>query len=248
MELTVAHRNEPPRHRSDSFQVTRWSLVAALESGSPEDARRSLAELCQGYWYPVYAYIRRCGHEPQVAYDIAQSFFSNLVAEIRNAEPRSYGQFRTFLLARLNAFLSRDWRSERVLAPDAIPAPQELAALEQRHLRESGDGATPEVAFQRSFALEVLARSVKRLRLEAEQGGRLAMFEGLEPYLTVDPPRGGYEQLALDLGSRPLALVMAVKRLRSRFRELVEEELAQTVADGTELEQERAALLRILGS
>jgi RNA polymerase sigma-70 factor (ECF subfamily) len=248
MEFKVVERNAPPQKRSDSFQVTRWSLVAALASGSPEDARRSLVELCQGYWYPVYAYVRRCGHEPKVAYDIAQAFFSSLLVEIRGAEPRSYGQFRTFLLDRLNRFLSRDWRSERVLDPSAIPPPVELVVLEQRHQRENTAGATPEAVFQRSFALEVLARSSTRLRLEAEQGGRLAMFERLEPFLTVDPQPGEYERLAQELRSRPLALVMAVKRLRSRFRELVEEELAQTVADAGELAKEREALLAVLAS
>jgi len=241
-------QEEPRRRHSDSFQATRWSLVAALKSGAPGDAQRSLAELCQGYWYPVYAYIRRTGHAPEIAYDIAQAFFARLTTEIRSAEPRSHGQFRTFLLSRLNLFLAEDWRPEKPLEGEAIPGPSDVDALEARHRRELSADATPETAFQRSFALEVLARSLQRLRLEAEQGGRIAMFEQLEPFLTSEPQAGQYEELAKQLKTRPMALVIAIKRLRSRFRELVEEELAQTVASVDDLDAERGALLAILGT
>lgn len=248
MESKVEQQDPPRRRHDDSFQATRWSLVAALKSGAPADAQRSLAELCQGYWYPVYAYIRRCGHTPEIAYDIAQAFFARLVTEIRSADPRSHGQFRTFLLSRLNRFLVEDWRNEKAIEGEPMPAPADLAALEARHQREMFPDATPETAFQRSFALEVLARSLQRLRLEAQQGGRIDMFERLEPFLTSEPQAGQYEDLGRELGSRPLALVIAIKRLRSRFRELVEEELTQTVASGDDLDAERGALLAILGA
>jgi len=247
MEIKIDTRPDPPRRREDAFQATRWSLVAALKNAAPADAQRSLVELCQGYWYPIYAYIRRCGHAPEIAYDIAQAFFSRLVGEIRAADPRTHGRFRTFLLARLNRFLAEDWRSERVIESDLVRAPDDLDALEQRHQREQFPDATPELAFQRGFALEVLGRSVRRLRREADEGGRLDMFEKLEPYLATDPQPGQYEELGVALRTRPLALVMAIKRLRSRFRELVEEELAETVASPEHLDAERGALLEILG-
>ena len=247
MDLKI-EQQQPRRRHSDSFQATRWSLVAALKGDSPGDAQRSLAELCQGYWYPVYAYIRRCGHAPELAYDVAQAFFARLTTEIRGAEPRSHGQFRTFLLSRLNAFLAEDVRGERSVAGEPIAGPLDVDALEARHRRELQAGATPETAFQRSFALEVLARSLRRLRAEAEQGERIAMFERLEPFLTTEPQASQYQDLARELNSRPLALVIAIKRLRSRFRELVEEELAQTVASVDDLDAERGALLAILGT
>jgi len=196
----------------------------------------------------VYAYIRRSGHAPELAYEIAQAFFARLSTEIRSAEPRSHGQFRTFLLSRLNLFLVEDWRHEKAAEGEGVSGPADVDALEARHRRELRADATPETAFQRSFALEVLARSLQRLRLEAEQGGRVAMFDQLEPFLTSEPHPGQYEELGKQLKTRPMALLIAIKRLRSRFRELVEEELAQTVASSDDLDAERGALLAILGA
>ena len=237
-----------PARMPENFANTRWSIVAGMQSENRGDARRSLVELCQAYWYPVFAYVRRCGHAPEIAYDLCQSFFEYLLEELRHANPQEYGQFRAFLLARLNRFLAEDWRNERAATSLPEVAPNEpLLVMEERQKREHALGATPERAFQRGFALEVLTRSLNRLRLEAQQGGRLPMFEQLEPYLTTEPEAGRYEILAQSLSTRALAVVVAIKRLRQRFRELVDEELQQTVATDADMDAERGALLAILG-
>lgn len=246
MQIKMREGGATPR-APEGFADTRWSLVAALGAGAGT-AARSLAELCRSYWYPVYAYVRRCGHPPELAYDLAQAFFGHLLAELKSTNPQQYGQFRRFLLARLNRFLAEDWRNERLATPtEEIASPLPLAELELRQRREHAPEATPERAFHRSFALEVLARSLQRLRLEAQQGGRLEMFERLEPFLTGEPGPGQYEVLAEALNTRALAVVVAIKRLRQRFRELVDEELAETVASGGDMDAERGALLAILG-
>lgn len=244
MELNVSLKPDP--RRPETFATTRWSLVAAASVG---DARASLTELCVRYWYPVYAYARRCGHPPAVAQDITVAFFHRLVTErLKAADPRAHGRFREFVLHELNRFLAEDWRGERVVTPSGgllAPLPTEL--LEQRHLAEGVDAASPEQAFQRGFALEIVARAFNRLRREAQQASRLSMYEAMEPYLTVEPPSGQFEALSRPLKMSPLALVIALKRLRQRFRELVDDELTETVSNHADLEAERATLRAVLG-
>lgn len=235
-------------HRPDDFAKTRWSLVMAVRGGGAVATERSLADLCQDYWYPVYAYIRRCGHGPEPAFERARAFFASLPEEIQRIDPTAYGQFRRFLLAQLHRFLAE----HEDFAPDpsaaTITAPITLTELEARQRRDHAPDAAPDQVFQRGFALEVLARSLRRLGLEAEQGGRAPMFKALERYLIADPPPGHHESLAQQMDVSPLALVLAIKRLRQRFRELVDEELGETVATASDLETERATLLAILAA
>ena len=236
----------PGARRPDAFATTRWSLVAAASGG---EARGSLVELCVRYWYPVYAYARRSGHQPATAQDITQAFFHELAtARLGAADLRAHGRFREFLLHELNRFLVESWRGERVEHPaEGLLAPLPADLLEQRHAADGADDASPEQAFQRGFALEIVARAFNRLRHEALQAGRLPMYEALEPWLTTDPPPGRIEALSQPLNMGTLGLVVALKRLRQRFRELVDEDLRETVSNPTDLESERAALRAILG-
>jgi len=234
------------RSSGSGFRETRWSLVAAARGG--ENARDAIALLCRDYWYPAYAYVRRSGHTPEGAYDVCQAFFSQLLATLRRVDPRVHGRFREFLLGELTRFLATDWRHADS-EPEAMAlSASSLEELEARHLREIERGGSPEDGFERGFALELLARGVRRLRSEAAQSGRLALFEQLEPYLTREPAAGEYEQIERGTALRPLVAVVAIRRLRQRFRELVEAELAQTVASGADLDAERETLLAILGA
>ena len=236
-----------PDRSPNRFATTRWSVVMQTASAETSDARNALAELAQRYWYPVYAYVLRCGHEPAIAQDITRCFVSSLMDQVRRADgapaasadpPR--GHFRRFLLEQLNIFLNSDWRDvvESSRACDFV-VPNDL---ESRSQSESHDTVSPEQAFQRSFALEVIARARKRLRSEALQSGHLTMFDALEQNLAHDPVAGEYAAMAARLQSRPLTLVIALKRLRQRFRELVGEELADTVMTADDLLAEQAAL------
>ena len=227
------------------FAATRWSLVAAARQGG---AGAPLAELCVRYWYPVYAYVRRCGHAPQQAQAITRSFFHTLLGDrLPKVDPGRHGRFRSFMLAEVNRYVGEVWGGEAVAEQEgglAPPVPTEL--LEARYRAETPPTATPELAYQQGYASEVLARAFARVRAEAVQAGREAMFERLQPYLSAEPGPGEYEALARELAQSPLALVVAVKRMRQRFRELVDEELSETVADAESFRSERAQLHELL--
>lgn len=226
----------------EDFSRTRWSLVRSL--GAPGEARRALTELALRYWYPVYAYVRRCGHAPEIAQDITRAFFQKVATEAGGLEDASRGRFRDWLLTRLNVFLAGDWRE---LAADEVPeVSPALEELERRHRGDHPVGESPEQAFQRGYALEVLARGFKALQAEARETGHLDMYEALEPYLARDPSPGQYDELGRRLGIRPLALVLALKRLRQRFRELVREELADAAASPDDVASEQQTLFAVL--
>ena len=234
-----------PTQREPAFAATRWSMVA----GAAERAQGSLAELCVRYWFPVYAYARRSGHPPEIAQQITLAFFHHLVTQrLGQRDARSPGRFREFLLAELDRFLAGTWDGKPVARPaEGLAAPLPIGLLESRHQAEAQGASSATAAFQRGFALEIIAHALERLRHEAVQAGRLQMFEALEPWLAAEPPPGEYEAIADRVGSRPLALVVALKRLRQRFRELADSELVETVATGADLEAERAALRTALG-
>lgn len=236
--------NPAADHSLTDFTRTRWSMVRQAQGTSAPDARHALAELALRYWYPVYAYVRRCGHSQEIAQDITQAFLQQVADDLRLNKAQPPGKFRDWLLAKLNGFLAGEWRelAEGGQVPGAPPLPE----LESRNRGEHEQDETPELAYRRSFALEVLTRGLKRLRDEAGQAGHLDMCEALEPFLTRDPLPGQYDETARKLGVRPLALVLALKRLRQRFRELVRAELADTVASADELIAEQEALLTAL--
>lgn len=238
-----------PPASGERFAATRWSLVAAAGAQDPDTARRALIELCLRYWYPVYGYVRGCGHAAAVAQDITRGFFEDVMQQRLSLEgAQASGRFREFLLAALNRFLNRDWHQAREQAPVAeFEQPLPWDELEARYRNEAATGLTPEQTYQRSYALEVLGSALARLRAEAAQAGRQAMFVAMEPYLSADPAPGQFEELARALGIRPLAAVVALKRLRQRFRELAESELVQTVTSAADLDVEREALARALG-
>jgi RNA polymerase sigma-70 factor (ECF subfamily) len=230
------------------FANTRWSLVAALRA----DARpqRPLVELCLRYWYPVYAYARRCGHPPELAHRIARGFLDRFAAAPPgDDELHRYGRFREFLLHELSAWIAAGQAGAEVAARKDSPFAASPAEFEQRHqVEQSIRATTPEQAFQRNFALDVLGHAYRRLLEEAVAARRGDMYSALEPFLTADPPPGEYDRLAIELKLAPLAVVMALKRLRGRFREIVDEELADTVSTESDFRAEREALRAALAS
>lgn len=242
--MSASASNPPPAGAAD-FGRTRWSMVMAVRSGDGAEARRSLSDLCRRYWVPVYAYVRRCGHPPAAAADLVQRFLGRLVEQLRDAEQVDVdGGFREFLQQRLERFLASDPDAADAMPPAAEFAPPcPLDDIEERQRREQLAQATPSQAFQRAFALELLAMCVAQLREEAEQSGRRAMFDAVRPFLARDPVPGEYAVLAQTLQSTPLAAVVAVKRLRQRFQELIDAQLAQTVGSRRSFDSERSALL-----
>jgi RNA polymerase sigma-70 factor (ECF subfamily) len=236
-------RTDTPADR-DSLRSgrTQWSLVFNGAGGTPT-GQEALAELCLRYGFPVYAYLRRCGHAPLTAASVLHGFFHHLSAPLAPGEALP-ANFRQWLLEELHRFLAHPERFDELLTVARL-APAEL---ERRYAAEAESGIAPEGAFHRDFAREVLARAQQRLLNEAAQAGRQALYDHLSPFLAREPAQGTYEMLAETLGSRPLALVTAVKRLRQRFRELVDAELAETVAGPADLPVERIALREALNT
>jgi len=234
----------PTNNSAEDFTQTRWSMVRRLQGSRAPAARDALSELAVRYWYPVYAYVRRCGHSQEIAQDITQTFLQQVANDLRSNPVQPAGKFRDWLLAKLNGFLIGEWRE--LAEGGQVPGAPALSELESRNRSEHEIDESPELAYRRSFALEVLTRGFKRLRDEASQTGHLDMCEALESFLSRDPLPGQYDELSRKLGIRPLALVMALKRLRQRFRELVREELADTVSSAEEMEAEQQALFAAL--
>ncbi len=229
------------------FTDTRWTLVMTALQEDPALAQRALLELCTQYWYPVYTYLRHSGHPSLLAEEICIAFFDDLLrSPVLAAAGPTQGRFRDFLLTALRRFLALDWRETEEYEDDRILlAPPDAAELEERHQHEPA-GLRPDHAFHRGYALDLIASAYRRLRFEAVRAGREDMFEALAPYLGTDAEAGRLDRLAQQLDTRPLVLLLALQRLRQRFRELVEAEIAQTVGKEVEHTRECTVLLAIL--
>lgn len=235
------------RQPAADFGRTRWSIVRALRQGAEAEARNSLAELCRRYWVPVYVYVRHCGHPPQAAAGLTQSFLSHLLQRLRADGSDAEHGFRQFLKRQLQAFLASNWTELETAAPlPELAPPWPLDEIEQRQRQAHSPDASPEQAFQRSFAFELLSMAMEELRAEAAQAGRAEMFAAVLPWLTREPAPGEIAALSERLDYAPLATLIAIRRLRQRFQELVDGQLLQTLDDATSLEGERLALLRLM--
>lgn len=228
------------------FEQTHWSTVMRTDAGPAADMRAALAALCARFRYPVYAYLRRSGHGPATARHLARDFLGHVFAHGGGpgAAPVQ-GRFRQYLLSRLREFLAEDHGAGLDAQSVAV---LEGPDLEARFIDECAEAPTAEHAYQRGFAAEVVARALAQLRDEALQSGRLDMFAALEPFLARDPTPAEGGELSRRLGMRPVVLAAALRRLRQRFRELADSDLAETVASADELAAEQALLFLALQS
>ena len=237
----------PAANRSPVFATTRWSLVAACQ-GPAAGADAALESLCRSYWYPIYAYVRRFGFAPADAQDIVQSFFLRLLEKswLRDALPER-GRFRGFLLVAVKRFLANERRHGHAQkrGGDITCAPLDAEALESRHAVDPGLG--PDQAYERLWALQLLEHALVRLADEYARQGRSAEYRLLKPHLGASSREIDYETTARALGVNPGAARVAVHRLRKRFREAVQREIAETVADPACLDEELRHFVKILG-
>jgi len=239
----------PPGDQEKWFTTTHWSVVlTASQSDSPQ-AAQALEKLCRRYWYPLYAYTRRRGHDPHQAQDLVQEFFARFLAKNYLAGLSSErGKFRSFLLASLNHFLANEWDRAQALKRGGgqtfISLDDENAEVRYHH--EPATAATPDSIFERRWALTVLEEALKRLQKEFSDTGREAQFDRLKGFLEGDVARGDYDVAAADLKVSPGAVAMAVQRMRQRYRELVRDEVAQTVSQPGEIEEEMRHLVAVL--
>jgi len=216
--------------------------------GDSTGARAALAKLCKAYWYPLYAFVRRQGHGAHDAQDLTQEFFSRLLERgWLDDVAQEHGRFRSFLLASMKHFLANEWDRARALKRGGGVALLRLddASAEERYSLEPADpAATAEQLFDRRWALTLLDSVLARLREEMARGGRLAVFEALKFSLSGD--QQAYADAARELGLSEGAVKVAVHRLRKRYRALIREEIAQTVAGPEEVETELRELFAAL--
>jgi RNA polymerase sigma-70 factor (ECF subfamily) len=237
--------------RETPFLTTRWSVVLTAGRGSGPDSRRALAELCETYWYPLYAYVRRRGHRAEDAQDLTQAFFTRLLEKkaVEAADPRR-GRFRAFLLASLKNFLANEWNRERAQKRGGgrTALSLDFEAADARFVAEPRDDLTPDRAYERSWALAVLDRALARLATDHAERGRSRLFERLEGTLVAGGPRVPYRELAVELGMTEGAVKVAVHRLRASFREVLRREVSHTVGGPEELEAELQDLIAALAA
>jgi RNA polymerase sigma-70 factor (ECF subfamily) len=239
---------DDPLDRS-RFRTTRWSVVHAAAGRDSELARQALASLCEAYWYPVYAFVRRSGHGAEDAGDLTQGFFTRLLdkRDIATADP-ARGRFRGYLLGSVKHFLANEKARERALRRGGGRASLSIDAqdADRQYSLEPADPATPEKLFLRSWALALLRRSTERLAEEYGAQGRRVVFELLRPMLTAETDAPSRKEVAAQLDMTENALNVAVHRLRRRFRQTLKDEVAETLADPGDIDNELRALLAIL--
>jgi RNA polymerase sigma-70 factor (ECF subfamily) len=231
------------------FETTRWSLVLAAGGNDSQAAREALSSLCQTYWYPLYAYLRRRGLDPEDARDLTQGFLASLIERQDFAGLRQdRGRFRAFLLASLRHYLSNWSARERTQKRGGGWQIVPLENAEGQYVIEPADHATPETLFERRWALTVVERLLADLRAEWSADGRAAEFDELKACLLGHAPAGGYAAVAIRLGTTESAIKAAVHRLRRRFQSLLRERVAETVADEQDVDDEIRHLIQALSA
>ncbi len=235
----------------DRFLTTQWSVVLAAGDQSSRESAEALATLCELYWYPLYAFVRRRGYDADAAQDLTQAFFTRVIekAYLRDATP-TRGRFRSFLLGSLKHFLANEWDYDRARkrggGATMVPVDVEFGVGEARYRLEPPDDDTPERVFERRWALALLERVVARLREEYAEADKLTQFDALKFVLTGDPADQTYAQIGERLTMSEGAVKVAAHRLRKRMRALLQEEIARTVADPGDVDDEIRHLFEVL--
>jgi RNA polymerase sigma-70 factor (ECF subfamily) len=248
--MNSTHHPRPDSNRGAAqFVTTLWSVVASA-GGDTKHAEGAIEKLCRAYWYPLYAFVRRQGRSPEDAQDLTQAFFAKLIerALIKSADPNR-GRFRTFLLCSLKNFLRDEWAKgqaqkrgggERLLSLD------DPASAEARYQLEPRDEPVAEKLFERRWAMTVIDLAISRLESEFKARGKEKLFDELQGALLGEKPSLSYAKLGAALGMIEGAVKVAAHRLQRRYRELVREEIGNTVASPDDIEDEIRHLCAVL--
>jgi len=233
------------------FQTTHWSVVLAAGTGEGTKTREALARLCETYWYPLYAFIRRQGSSPHEAEDLTQEFFYRFLERnaVEKAQP-SAGKFRSFLLVCLKHFMvnERAAASAQRRGGGLAAVPLETGESETRYLLEPVDNLTPEALFERRWAFAVLDATMAELRREYSAAGKGDLFQDLQGFLPNGRGTISRADLASKRGVSPGAIDVALHRLRHRFGALLRQQVACTVSSEAEIEDEIRYLISIIGA
>jgi RNA polymerase sigma-70 factor (ECF subfamily) len=225
-------------------------MVLSAQNRESPQSERALAALCETYWFGLYAYVRRSGYTSHDAQDLTQEFFAQLLEKdfLQDVDHR-LGKFRSFLLAALKHFLShqRERARAKKRGGGRVTFSLDFEDAENRYKLEPEDPTTPERLYQRRWALTLLDRVVRRLEDEQARAGKAETFAGLKEFLTAGRGSRPYRRVAEELGMTEGAIKVAVHRIRRRYRELLKDEIAQTVADPAEIDEELRELFAAVG-
>jgi len=251
MPLMSGAGDQWPLTESGQFTTTHWTVVLqAGESGST-GAQEAMSRLCQTYWTPLYAYVRREGYSPEDARDLTQEFFYRfLQTDALTGVSPAAGKFRSFLLACLKHFLANDReRAHAQRRGGGIPTiPLEPSDAETRYSLEPADDLTPDVLFDRHWAFTVIERTLEVLRSEHATRDKGLAFEDIEGFLPRGRGCASRTELAAKHGMNLNAVDVAIHRVRQRFGALLRREVAQTVSSTSEVDDELRYLISVLGS
>lgn len=235
-------------HRQRAFATTQWTMIG--DAANPKSPAREAAveELCARYWYPLYAFTRRQGYREQEAEDLIQEFFVRFIQkDFLASVGRDKGRFRTFMLVCLKRFLADQWRRSHTKKRGGgrrssidLPRAEEMIAL------EANKDLTPEQQFERRWALQLLQTALQQLTEEMDRHGKRALFNKLLPHLVQEQVKVPQAEIAREFAMTPGALRMEALRIRQRFALCVRREIAKTVADPNDVEDEIKQVFEIL--
>jgi len=238
---------QPPP--GDCFVSTRWTAVLAAGHKSSPHSDQALAELCQTYWYPLYAYVRRQGRSREDAEDLVQAFFERFLQKnYLESVSSERGKFRAFLLACLKHFLANEWdkATRQKRGGTATHFSLDWQTADKRYQLEPQDFASPDRLYDREWAHALLERVLARLKQEYSTAGKEDLFEHAKDSLMGKDEGVPHVQAAAELGLDAGALRVAVHRLRKRYREMLKEEIAQTLSDPSFVQEELRSLQEAL--
>ena len=248
MPGTTANSDEVLRQKN-YFATTHWSVVLKASANDTPRAGEALARLCQTYWYPLYAYVRRRGVNAHDAEDLTQGFFAQLLerGSLAHARPKA-GRFRSFILTALNNFLISEWQRAHTQkrGGNSQTISLDLAAAEKRFDLEPPDNSTPDKIFEKQWALTLLNEVLNRLEAEYRSDGKAELFTALKQTLMGTRESQPYAELAAKLGIQENTLKVSVHRLRKRYRELIRVEIANTVGRSDDIDSEMRHLFSAL--
>ena len=226
---------------SAQFATTRWSLVVCAGQKSSPDSRRALESLCKSYWYPLYAYVRRRVPDTSEAQDLTQAFFAELLEKnYVGSATRERGRFRAYLLTAFKHFLSKEWEKAKAQKRGGgrAPIPLDFESADSWFSIEPSSGLTAEQLYDQQWTITLLGQIMERLEREFDHAGKAKQFQELKGFLVGDHGGTTHSQAAARLEMTEAAAKKAASRMRRRYRELIREEIEQTVSGPGEVDDE----------
>jgi RNA polymerase sigma factor (sigma-70 family) len=249
--LSSASSSQPTDAPGDIFATTHWTVVLAAGQRHTPQSDHALEELCRTYWFPLYAYVRRRGHAKADAEDLVQAFFARFLAKnYLEGLSAERGRFRAFLLAALKNFLINEWKHAQRLkrGGGAVNLSLDWETADTKFQVAATAEPSPDQAFDREWALALLAKVIQRLETECLAEGKANLFAQLKMFLAAGKSDTAQSEVARVLGMEEGAVRVAVHRLRKRYRVLLREEIANTLSDPALVDEELRALFGAFGS